>query len=55
MCLRLLHSHLKLSSNGSLSASSVLRSDSRNLRLALFRIIDLDAPEEIKEVKMKDY
>ena len=50
MCLRLLHSHLKLSANGNLSASAVLRSEARNLRLVLFRLIDQDAPEPIKEV-----
>ena len=47
MCLRMIYNHLRLAVVGSLCA---LRHESTNLRNALFRLIDQDAPESVKEV-----
>ena len=47
MCLRMIYNHLRLAVVGSLCA---LRKESTNLRNALFRLIDQDAPESVKEV-----
>jgi len=53
MCLRLVCTHLKLAITGCLS-SFVLGDASKVLRSLLFRLIDQDSPDEIKNVSLEN-